>query len=68
MSAATIDQYLAPARKSLRIRIRIRIRRIITTKPSPSLRNSIGLSKVGDESARTPGVIEADTVRTAGQP
>jgi hypothetical protein len=26
------------------------------------LRNSIGLSKVGDEPATTPGVIEADTV------
>src|SRR5660398_160914 len=42
MSAATIDRYLAPARKSMQLR------GISTTKPSPLLRNSIGLSKVGD--------------------
>jgi predicted DNA-binding transcriptional regulator AlpA len=60
MSAATIDRYLAPARKSMQLR------GISTTKPSPLLRNSIGLSKVGDEPATTPGVIEADTVAHCG--
>ena len=60
MSAATIDWYLAPARKSMQLR------GISTTKPSPLLRNSIGLSKVGDEPATTPGVIEADTARHCG--
>ena len=39
MSAATIDRYLAPARKSMQLR------GISTTKPSPLLRNSIGLSR-----------------------
>lgn len=60
MSAATIDRYLAPARKSMQLR------GISTTTPSPLLRNSIGLSKVGDEPATTPGVIEADTVAHCG--
>jgi transposase InsO family protein len=60
ISAATIDRYLAPARKSMQLR------GISTTKPSPLLRNSIGLSKVGDEPATTPGVIEADTVAHCG--
>ena len=60
MSAATIDRYLAPARKSMQLR------GISTIKPSQLLRNSIGLSKVGDEPATTPGVIEADTVAHCG--
>ena len=60
MSAATIDRYLAPARTSMQLR------GISTSKPSPLLRNSIGLSKVGDEPATTPGVIEADTVAHCG--
>lgn len=60
MSAATIDRYLAPARH------RMDLRGISTTKPTPLLRNSIGLSKVGDEPATTPGVIEADTVAHCG--
>lgn len=60
MSAATIDRYLAPARRSMQLR------GISTTKPSPLLRNSIGLSKVGDEPVTTPGVIEADTVAHCG--
>ncbi|MFG3398895.1 DDE-type integrase/transposase/recombinase [Streptomyces parvus] len=60
MSAATIDRYLAPARKSMQLR------GISTTKPSPLLRNSIGLSKVGDAPATVPGVIEADTVAHCG--
>lgn len=60
MSPATIDRYLAPARVSMRLR------GISTTKPSPLLRNSIGLSKVGDEPATVPGVVEADTVAHCG--
>jgi hypothetical protein len=60
MSPATIDRYLAPARRSMQLR------GISTTKPSPLLRNSIGLSKVGDEPATVPGVIEADTVAHCG--
>lgn len=60
MSAATIDRYLEPARRSMQLR------GIATTKPSPLLRNSIGLSKVGDEPATVPGVIEADTVAHCG--
>jgi hypothetical protein len=60
MSPATIDRYLAPARR------RMALRGIATTRPSPLLRNSIGLSKVGDEPATTPGGIEADTVAHCG--
>ncbi len=60
MSAATIDRYLAPARQ------RMKLCGISTTKPSPLLRNSIGLSKVGDAPPTTPGVIEADTVAHCG--
>lgn len=60
MSAATIDRYLAPTRSSMRLR------GVSTTTPSPLLRNSIGLSKVGDEPASIPGVAEADTVAHCG--
>ena len=60
MSPATIDRYLAPARRS------IQLRGMSTTKPSPLLRNSIGLSKVGDEPVTVPGVVEADTVAHCG--
>lgn len=60
MSPATIDRYLAPARRSMQLR------GIATTRPSPLLRNSIGLSKAGDEPATVPGVIEADTVAHCG--
>lgn len=60
MSAATIDRYLAPARQSMQLR------GISTTKPPPLLRNSIGLSKTGDEPPTVPGVIEADTVAHRG--
>lgn len=56
MSPATIDRYLAPARRAMQLR------GISTTIPSPLLRNSIGLSKVGDTPVTKPGVIEADTV------
>ncbi len=60
MSAATIDRYLAGARASMQLR------GISTTTPSPLLRNSIGLSKAGDEPATIPGVAEADTVAHCG--
>ena len=60
MSAATIDRYLVPARRSMRLR------GISTTKPSPLLRNSIGLSKAGGEPPTVAGVIEADTVAHCG--
>ncbi len=61
MSPATIDRYLWPARH------RMQLRGISTTTPAPAvLRNSIGLSKAGDERPTTPGVIEADTVAHCG--
>ena len=60
MSPATIDRYLTSARRSMQLR------GISTTTPSPLLRNSIGLSKAGDELATVPGVIEADTVAHCG--
>ena len=60
MSPATIDRYLAPARRAMQLR------GISTTIPSPLLRNSIGLSKVGDVPVTAPGVIEADTVAHCG--
>ncbi|MEV7648714.1 transposase family protein [Arthrobacter sp. NPDC089319] len=60
MSPATIDRYLAPARRAMELR------GIATTTPAPLLRNSIGLSKAGDTPATTPGVIEADTVAHCG--
>lgn len=61
MSPATIDRYLGPARQ------RMQVRGISTTTPAPAvLRNSIGLSKAGDERPTTPGVIEADTVAHCG--
>jgi len=49
MSPATIDRYLAPARRAMQLR------GISTTIPSPLLRNSIGLSKVGDTPVTKPG-------------
>ncbi|MGO1944840.1 MAG: IS30 family transposase [Ancrocorticia sp.] len=61
MSPATIDRYLAPARK------RMALRGISTTTPAPALlRNSISLSTVGDSPPEAPGVIEADTVAHCG--
>lgn len=60
MSSATIDRYLNPARQGLLLA------GIATTKPSPLLRNSIGLSKAGDDPVSAPGVIEADTVAHCG--
>ena len=60
MSAATVDRYLRPARN------RMRIKGISTTKPSPLLRNSIGIRTCTDEAPDKPGVIEADTVAHCG--
>jgi hypothetical protein len=60
MSAATIDRYLAPARK------RMEVKGISTTKPSPPLRNSIQVRTCTDEAPDTPGVIQADTVAHCG--
>lgn len=61
MSAATIDRYLGPARTAMQVR------GISTTTPAPAiLRNSISVSKAGDEPPTTPGVIEADTVAHCG--
>lgn len=60
MSPATIDRYLAPARRAMQLR------GISTTTPSPLLRNSIGLSKAGDTPPTVPGVVEADTVAHCG--
>jgi len=60
MSAATIDRYLTPARRSMQLQ------GISTTTPSPLLRNSIGLSKAGDSPPTIPGTIEADTVAHCG--
>jgi hypothetical protein len=60
MSPATIDSYLAPVRRSMQLR------GISTTRPSPLLRNSTGLSKVGDAPPTVPGVIEANTVAHCG--
>lgn len=61
MSAATMDRYLASARRTMQLR------GIASTRPaSQLLRNSIGLSKAGDERPSGPGVIEADTVAHCG--
>ncbi len=60
MSAATVDRYLAP------VRDRMRIKGVATTKPSPLLRNSIGIRTCADEAPEAPGVIEADTVAHCG--
>jgi hypothetical protein len=60
MSPATIDRYLAGARRAMTLK------GIATTTPPPSLRNSIGISKAGDEPPSVPGVIEADTVAHCG--
>lgn len=60
MSPATIDRYLAGARRAMALK------GIATTGPPPLLRNSIGISKAGDEPPSVPGVIEADTVAHCG--
>lgn len=60
MSPATIDRYLAPAKK------RDPLRGISSTKPSPLLRTSIQIRKAGDEVERAPGFFEGDTVAHCG--
>ncbi len=49
MSAATVDRYPKPARG------RMRIKGILTTKPSPLLRNSITIRTCADEAPKEPG-------------
>ncbi len=60
MSAATIDRYLAEARRAGQLR------GISTTKPSPLLRTSIKIRKAGDEVEAEPGFFECDTVANCG--
>ena len=60
MSAATIDRYLKPAKAT------DQIRGVSTTKPSPLLRSSIKVRKVGDEVEAEPGFFEGDTVAHCG--
>ena len=60
MSSATIDRYLAPARRSDPIRGKT------TTKPGSLLRTSITIRKAGDEVAAEPGFFEVDTVAHCG--
>jgi hypothetical protein len=60
MSAATIDRYLAPARKAMALK------GAATTKSGRLLRNSITIRKAGDELEMIPGMIEADTVAHCG--
>lgn len=60
MGAATVDRYLKPVRDSMRLK------GISATKPAKSLRNSIKIRTVGDESDGLPGEIEADTVAHCG--
>jgi IS30 family transposase len=60
MSAATIDRYLAEARKAGALR------GVAATKPSPLLRTSITIRKAGDEVEAEPGFFECDTVAHCG--
>lgn len=60
MSAATIDRYLAPARR------KTLLRGLSTTTPSPLLRSSITIRKAGDEIEAIPGFFEVDTVAHCG--
>ena len=60
MSAATIDRYLRPVKAADQITGKT------TTKPSPLLRSSITISKVGDEVEAEPGFFEGDTVAHCG--
>lgn len=60
MSAATIDRYLADARR------KGQLRGISATKPSPLLRTSIKIRKAGDEIEDEPGFFECDTVAHCG--
>lgn len=60
MSAATIDRYLADARR------KGQLKGISATKPSPLLRTSIKIRKAGDEVEDEPGFFECDTVAHCG--
>lgn len=60
MSPATIDRYLAPVRKTMKLK------GISTTKPGVLLRNSITIRKAGDEVEAEPGFFEIDTVAHCG--
>jgi hypothetical protein len=60
MSSATIDRYLADARKADQLRGKA------TTKPSPLLRTSVKIRKAGDEVEAEPGFFECDTVAHCG--
>jgi transposase InsO family protein len=60
MSAATIDRYLADARRAGQLR------GIAATRPSPLLRTSIAIRKAGDEVEAEPGFFECDTVAHCG--
>lgn len=62
MLPATIDRHLSPALA------KDPLRGITTTKPWPLLRNSITVSKAGDEIEAVPGFLEGDTVAHCGPP
>ncbi len=55
MSVATMDRYLAPARR------KNTLRRFASTTAGPLLRNSITVRKAGDEVEGVPGFFEGDT-------
>ncbi len=56
MSAATMDRYLAPARR------KNTLRGFAATTAGPLLRNSITVRRAGDEVEGVPGFFEGDTV------
>ncbi len=60
MSAATMDRYLAPARR------RNTLRGFAATTAGPLLRNSITVRRAGDEVEGVPGFFECDTVAHCG--
>jgi hypothetical protein len=60
MSPATIDRYLAPAKKSGLLTGKT------ATKAGSMLRNSITIRKAGDEVEQDPGFFEVDTVAHCG--
>ncbi len=60
MSAATMDRYLAPARR------KTTLRGFSATTAGPLLRNSITVRRVGDEVEGIPGFCEGDTVAHCG--
>ncbi len=60
MSAATMDRYLAPARR------KNTLRGFAATTAGPLLRNSITVRRAGDEAEGVPGFFEGDTVARCG--